>query len=143
MTDPGHGGIATTSSTGTIDVAEPQVDISGTFKKAPTAARAGMPLSASITITNNGNVPAIGDVPIIVDASSSNTLDDAAGQVLSVRKRVNIKPGKSLTIQLSRLISPVIAGSYYLIVQLDPNNTLGDVNTQNNIFATGAPIVVG
>ncbi|HZK80790.1 MAG TPA: CARDB domain-containing protein, partial [Humisphaera sp.] len=139
--DP-SGGIAFSRSAGTINILAPQVDLSGAFKKAPTTARAGKRLSASITITNSGNVPSTGALPIIVDTSLINTLDSTAAQASAFSKRINIKPGKSITIQLSKLIAPSTAGSYYLIVQLDPNNALGDANTANNVFATGSAIVV-
>ncbi|HWE01777.1 MAG TPA: CARDB domain-containing protein [Tepidisphaeraceae bacterium] len=129
-------------STGTIDIQAPQIDLSGSFDKAPTVATASKKLSASITVTNHGNVPAIGALPIVVDTSAVNTLDDTALQATSFGKKVNIKPGKSITIQLSKLIAPSTADAYYLIVQLDPTNTLGDANTTNNVFSTSDPIVV-
>ena len=141
VTDP-NGGIATTSSAGTIDVVAPQVDLSGAFKKAPVAAHAGKGLSASITVTNSGNVPAAGVLPIVVNASTVNTLDPAAVVLLPLNKKINIKPGKSITIPLSRLIAPAIANDYYLIVQLDPNKTLKNENTTSSPFATGSPIAV-
>jgi hypothetical protein len=139
--DP-SGGISTSSSAGTIDIVAPQVDLSGSFKKAPAAAKAGKPLNASIVVTNGGNVSSTGVLPIVIDTSLIDTLDSTAVQAISFNKKINLKPGKSITIQLSKLIAPSTAGSYYLIVQLDPSNTLGDANTANNVFATGAAIVV-
>jgi hypothetical protein len=139
--DP-EGGLADASSSGTIDILAPQIDLSGGFKKVPASAHAGKHLTESITVINNGNVALTGTVPIVVDASLLNVLDDTADQLLSFSKKVNIKPGKSTTIQLSRLIAPSAANSYYLIIQLDPGNTLGDVNLGNNTFATGSVIAV-
>jgi hypothetical protein len=140
VTDP-DGGIVTTSSPGTIDIAAAQPELSGAFKKYPATVAAGKRLSASITLTNTGNVPAIVALPIIVDASTINIVDSTAAQLLSVNKKVKINPGKSIALQLT-LLAPATPADDYLIVQLDPSNTTGDVNAGDNTFATGSPIVV-
>ena len=57
---------------------------------------------------------------------------------MSYRRRISIGPKKSITFALTRLIAPSAAGSYFLIVQLDPNNTLGDANPGNNTFVSPA-----
>jgi hypothetical protein len=142
VTDPG-GGVAMSGTSGTIDIVAPRVDLSGAFRKVPSAAVAGKRLNASIIVTNSGNVPVAGVLPIIVDASTLDTLSDAAVQLLDFNKRVSLKPGKSVTISLGRLIAPATPNDDYLIVELDPDNTLGDANTANNTFATSAPIAVG
>ncbi|HET6247242.1 MAG TPA: VCBS repeat-containing protein [Tepidisphaeraceae bacterium] len=137
------GGIATAGSSATINVAAPEVDVAGAFKKAPATAKAAKHLPASIVVTNEGNVPITGMLPIDVDTSATNMLDDTAVNISSKsRKLLNLKPGKSVTISLTGLIAPSTAGAYFLIVQLDAGNTLGDANTANNVFATSAGIAV-
>ena len=134
VTDPA-GGAATAISATTIAVAAPQIDLSGSFKQPPTSARSGHPLSATIVVNNVGNVAAAGVLPIAVYVSGDGTLDGTSTGLVGLNYRINIKSGKSMTFHLNKAIAPA-AGSYFLVIVLDPNNTLGDVNTANNTFVT-------
>jgi hypothetical protein len=138
-TDP-NGGISTASSLGTINIAAPEIDLTGTFKHLPATGRVGHPLLATITVTNLGNIPAAGMLPVSVYDSGDGQLDGTSTGLVGFTQRINIKPGKSVTFKLSKLMTPA-AGSYFLLVVLDKNNTLGDVNISNNTFVSATEFV--
>jgi hypothetical protein len=130
-----NGGITSTVGTKTIVIQPAVIDLSGTFTTAKPG-RAGKPLNAVIRITNNGNVSAVGKLPIVVDTSMVPDLDSSAVMAIAPTRAINIRAGKSLVLKLARLIAPATPGTYYLIVQLDPNNTLADTNTANNTLVS-------
>lgn len=136
-----NGGITNAVASQTIIVAAPVIEFSGSFKTSLATGRAGKALNESVTIDNNGNVSAIGKLPIIVDTSTSEQPDDIVGMPLSLTKAINIKAGKSITLKLTRLLAPATAGTYYLIVQLDPDNTLQEASTADNTFVSTAIVV--
>jgi len=125
----------------TVQVEAPQVVLAGTFRQTPAAATAGKKFSAAIVVTNTGNVPAAGPLDVVISASTDGTLADAAGQVASFTKKVNIKPGKSTTLRISGL-TPLTAGAYFLIAQVDPNNVFGSPDIAGNTFVSATAISV-
>ena len=131
------GGISTMATAATLNVIAPTIDFSGVFKKSPSIGHVGKPLVASITVSNSGNVAAIGMLPIQVNSfdGTSNLL------VGNLSQKINIKPGKSETFAMKNLIATT-AGDYNLFITLDPNNTFGDIDTTNNLFGTAFPVTV-
>jgi hypothetical protein len=91
-------------------------------------------------VTNLGNIAVAGLLPVAVYASGDGQLDGTSTGLVGFSRRINIKPDKSVTFTLSKLITPA-AGSYYLVVSLDKNNTLGDVNISNNAFVSATQFV--
>ncbi|HET6248404.1 MAG TPA: FG-GAP-like repeat-containing protein [Tepidisphaeraceae bacterium] len=141
VTDPANG-LNSASSTSTINIQAAQIDLAGSFKTVPDSAKVGRPFSATITVTNTGNVAADGVLPIAVYSSGDGTLDGTATGLVGLRPHINIKPGKSATIRVNKLIVAV-DGSYHLVADLDPNNTLGDINTSNNVVVSATTVSVG
>jgi fibronectin type 3 domain-containing protein len=126
----------------TITVAPPQIDLTGVFFKVPLAEKIGKKQTVKITVTNQGTTAAVGLLPIVLDASTDGALDGSAVPILRISRPINLRPGKSVKLALSFVAtSPIPTGSY-LIAQLDPANTFGDVNVANNTFASLQPIVI-
>ncbi|HWE95299.1 MAG TPA: Ig-like domain repeat protein [Tepidisphaeraceae bacterium] len=138
VTDP-QGGTSVIPSAGTITIEAPTVDLSGRFSLKTTATRAGAKGSETLVVRNTGNAPADGVLHFLLDATTDGTLGADAVQRSA---HVNIKPGKSVTIHLSRVIMPAATGSYFLVAQLDPNGTFHDANVSNNLVVSSEPIVV-
>lgn|GEM_PF-4538334 len=138
-TDPA--GNTQSSVAGQLTVAAPVVDLSGAFTKAPTSASAGkkVPVSFSITNSSAANVPAVGTIQIDVDSSPDGLLSDAT--VLdTITKKVNLKPGKSMKVTASVVLST----TSFVVVNIDPGHTVfsNDTNLTNNVFATSSAITV-
>ncbi|HWE04062.1 MAG TPA: VCBS repeat-containing protein [Tepidisphaeraceae bacterium] len=130
------------ASAATISVVAPAIDLAGAFVATPKAAKAGHSAGFTFSVVNDGTTLAAGALPIQIQASTTAGVTSASTVIDSLTKKISIKPGKTIRIHVSKVISAT-AGSYYVVVQLDPSNTLGDVNTANNTFATTSPIVVG
>ena len=129
------------SVAGQLTVAAPVVDLSGAFTKAPTSATAGKKVPVSFTITNSSaaNVPAVGTIEIDVDSSPDGAASDAT--VLSkITKKVNLKPGKSMKVTASVVLST----TSFVVVNIDPGHAVfsNDTNLANNVFATSSAITV-
>lgn len=123
-----------------ITVAAPQVDLSGSFAKFADSAKAGKKFTEVISVENTGNVTAFGTLPIVVETSPDQNPADAT-ELATINKKVNIGTAKSEKISLS--LNLPLAGSYFLIVELDPQKTLADDISLNNIFASAAAVIVG
>ncbi|HEY1684539.1 MAG TPA: VCBS repeat-containing protein [Tepidisphaeraceae bacterium] len=134
-----------TDSTGTTDVtgspitvAPAEIDLSGAFSKQPVPGKNGKTKLSAI-VTNHGNTAAVGSLSISIDRSPDGQLDDAT--VLGVpSEKINVEPGASKKIGGTVTLP---AGTYFLVIQLDPDNAFNDVNLANNVFATTAAITVG
>ena len=134
----GHAFLLPSTSENAVPVS--QIELSGAFAKFNSSAKAGKKFTETITVSNTGNAPASGVLPIVVSTSPDQSLADAAA-LTTIDKKVDIKPGKPAKISLS-LTAPAEAGSFHLIIQLDPNNTLGNDILTNNTFASSGALNV-
>jgi hypothetical protein len=134
------GAISTAASTTTIVVETPQIDLSGGKIAVPLTVKADKNVNPSIVLMNNGNISASGSLAIEISASPDGMLSDAT-VVKQLTRRINLKPGKSMKIQLSGVIAPAAAGSYTFFINVDPQNTFSDVNVAN-IMLTTIPVTV-
>ncbi|HSZ54117.1 MAG TPA: fibronectin type III domain-containing protein [Tepidisphaeraceae bacterium] len=140
ITDPT--GAKNTVDVATITVAPPQIDLTGVFSKVPLTETIGKKQTLTISVTNQGTTTATGMLPIVIDASPDGALVSGAVQLLTTSKPINLRPGKSTKITLSFVASSAIPTNSYLIAQLDPVNTFGDVDTANNTFTSSQRIIV-
>jgi uncharacterized delta-60 repeat protein len=117
-----------------VTVAAPFVDLAGsalTFTGTPSAGKA---TSISFTVANNGNILAR-SVPVEVLASLDGTV--ASGTMLvQPTVQLNLKAGQVRKYRLSLKIPVTLTANTYLFVAvLDPNNSLGDPTSANNLIA--------
>lgn len=136
LTDP-SGNTNVAEANGTITVAPPQIDLSGLFAKQPIAGKNGKTV-LTFTVGNLGNITASGTLAFNIESSPDGLLDDA--KVLSTpSKKINIKAFKSTRITA---VVTLPAGSYFVVVDLDPNNAFHDVDLSNNVFASSSSLTV-
>jgi len=108
----------------------------------PAAIAPGEKLTLSLTLQNNGNVPAAGTAGLTVSLSASST--GTGGQTVATTPlRVKLKAGKSGVYRV-RFVVPAgtAAGSYYLAASLAVS-ALGDTTTADGMAVSGVPISVG
>jgi hypothetical protein len=116
------------------------IDLTGAFAKFNASATAGKPFVERISVTNDGTGTAAGTLPILVATSPDGTL--ASGTTLTtIDKKINLKAGKTVKIALT-LKAPAEPSSSFLVMELDPANTLGDVNPANNTFSSSSALNV-
>jgi hypothetical protein len=136
VTDP-NGNVTDAASGGTIAVSPPQIDLSGAFSRTPLPGKTGR-TTLAFTVNNAGNVEAAGTLAFDIDSSIDGQLSDAV-VLFNSDRRIAIRPGKSTRILD---VATLPAGSYFLLVQLDPADSFNDVILNNNVFATSTQITL-
>jgi hypothetical protein len=136
ITDP-SGNILDAPSSGTITIAPPQIDLTGAFSKQPVPGKGGK-TAITFSVTNLGNIPATGPLPFDIDTSPNQQVAGAT-VVTTLTKPINLKPHGSTKITETVTLP---AGTYFLLIQLDPNNKFHEVNLANNLLVTGNEITI-
>ena len=154
---PNYQLIARADSTQTIaesreynnDVAAP-VTVAPAFVDLAVAAGATRPVAVSgrrfsipVTLTNNGNVPAVGNVTYSIVASANETFGDSDDVVFTpVVRRVSIKNARSKRVMVPVTL-PTLSGSYRFFVTADfAGTTLADTVTANNSDVTDNVVTI-
>jgi cyclophilin family peptidyl-prolyl cis-trans isomerase len=137
-----NGNTTVAASTSTITVTPPQIDLSLSIPHFVSTAKAGKPFIETIKVSNTaGNIAATGTVPILVATSADGIPGDSTA-LTSITKKINVPAGKSVLIPLS-LVAPAAAGtSVFLLFDIDPNNTLGDIDLSNNLVESALPLTI-
>jgi hypothetical protein len=139
-------GRVTDSAGNTSDAASPTVfvvqqampDLTGAFINTPVPAVSGA-TRLTFTISNAGNTTLTGPLAFNVDRSTDGLLADAT-VITNSSTSIVLKPGRSRRVSL-RVTLP--AGSYFVLIQLDPQNTLHDVNLSDNTLVSASKVTVG
>ncbi len=135
LTDPS--GATNLASAGTISVGPASNDLAAISIAAPTKASVGKKLLTTVGVRQIGNIPFIGSLPIEIFLSTDGMLDSGAVDLGSSSGHFSIQPGKRGIEHLSfTLPSNVATGSYFLIAELNPADTLGDSNALNNFITS-------
>ena len=132
------------TSANAVTIAAPVIDVGGAFAKFLAKAKSGKPVVETIAVSNVGaNVAASGTLSIVAAflSTSGNPADD--GIPVIIKRKVNIRPGKSVRIPLT-LKAPAIAGSYTLLMTLNPSaiTVATDTDTANNTFTSPTALIV-
>ena len=136
ITDPSSN-ISDAASSGMVAVVAPTIDLAGVFVKQPVPAKHGK-TALNFTVSNGGNIAAVGPLAFNIETSPDGLLDDAS-LLASPSKKINIKGGKSTKVMTSVALP---AGTYFLVIQLDPSDVFSDVDLGNNVFATVSSLTV-
>jgi len=135
VTDP-NGRVFDVASPTQLTIAPGQIDLSGTFAKQPIVK--GAKATLTINVSNAGNIPASGPLVIDIDTSPDGLLADAT-VATSVTRKISIKPNAHSSIALSATLP---AGTYFVAINLDPNNAFNDTNRANDFFASASKVTV-
>jgi hypothetical protein len=152
LTQSDQGAIATTSGGELLDVGNNSgntveaaiitvgLDLIAAFAKVPATAKAGKPLTVTFIVTNGSDASeaADGNLPIEVESSPDGVIADGV-ELKTLKKKINLKPGKSLRLAFAGKLS----SSAYVIVLLDPGAAAfpDNLNAANNAVITGEIVV--
>lgn len=136
ITDP-SGNIVDVPSAATIAVQPPEISLSGAFAKTPVPGKTGK-TSLTFTVSDTGNTTATGNLAFNINSSPDGLLSDAT-QIMTSSKKINIRPGKSMKIT-SSVVLP--AGTYFLVIQLDPANAFNETSLSGTVFKTVTALTV-
>ena len=116
-----------------VTVAPPYVELGTAVGAVRPTAAAGRRFTLPVTLTNNGNVPAIGSATFTVVASADDVLgnaDDVA--VPAVTKNVNVRNGRFRRVPVSFLLPTLAGGNYRFFVTTVFNGNYADAITTND-----------
>jgi uncharacterized delta-60 repeat protein len=133
------------SGTDTIEAAVVAngVDLTGSGLTIRGAIKPGKTATISFNLSNVGNSAATGATSIQVFASPDQTL--ASGTMLATigRIKLSLKGGISKPFQQKVPVPKSLpAGTYFLLLKLDPANTFSELDLTNNLLVSGASLVV-
>jgi hypothetical protein len=95
-----------------------------------------IPASATVTVSNAGNIPAAGPLEVALSARPEGTAGSADIALQTVTVKISIKPSGSGRERLSFLVpSTLAAGSYSLVAQIDPNNAFNETSLPSAIVS--------
>jgi probable HAF family extracellular repeat protein len=125
------------SSPTTISSQAPVIHLTGAVKVVPATVRAGRKGVVSLTVTNQGNVPAVGPLGIDLFLSATGAIDAASQDLGTVQRQIRIQPGRKSVLQIARTIPAGLSGSYIVIAQLsDPNSAFNDANLTSQVIVS-------
>ena len=76
-------------------------------------------------------------------ASSDDVLGSGDTELITLTKRISLRPGKPRLMPLSFVVpSGVAAGTYRLLVQIDSANAIAESNETNNVVASATAFTV-
>ncbi|MDB5333853.1 MAG: hypothetical protein JWP03_5004 [Phycisphaerales bacterium] len=127
VTDP-TGNVNDSAAGQSLTVAAPFITLSETLSKntlPTTGITAGGKArgSATLNITNGGNIPTPGTTTLTLFATTDGEVDGSAVQIASLGEKLRLKPGKSARVTLPLKTLPALpAATYTLVLQvLDPS----------------------
>jgi hypothetical protein len=130
---------------GSVTVDPAFVDLSATLTTLSPKSNQALPgksVSASLEIFNNGNVAADGTITTIIDASpnQNGTFPIFSDTLL---QHVDIAPGKHETFHITKTV-PIgsIPKTYYLVADVDTQNSLNESNLANNTAVDPNALIV-
>ena len=128
------------ASTNSVVIAEPFVDLTGSFPKSPAIQLTrGQSVPLSLLLQNSGNVAAGGNVALNIVISADGQPDAADAVLAAVTRKVNLKPGASKALKLKLKIPAAQGhGTFRIIATFDGQGTINESNAANNTVSTNA-----
>jgi hypothetical protein len=111
------------------------VDLSAAVSFAAPAshlAKPGKTIAVAVEVFNNGDTVASGK--LFADLSFSTSPDGSSPVgAITGDKKIHLKPGTHVTVTVKVKV-PIgfTPGTYYAVADIDPNNTVGEINLANN-----------
>ena len=129
-----------------VDTVEAEIVSSGVNLAAhlsislPQAVVGGAAGTASIQISEGGNIPASGTFTIDLYASPDPQVDQGSAAFQSFPEKVNLKTGQSKTFRLKYAFPSGMAdGNYYIVADVD-TGSVRDLDESNNIVASSSAV---
>jgi subtilase family serine protease len=129
-----NGNAQMAASASTVAVAPAFIDLSGALAPVPSVLKLGKKTSATVTVTNNGNVPAAGTFQVAFLARPTGTTGAVDVPMATVATRINLASHGSKRLRFSLVVPVTLTAGidYTLVAMLDPNNLFRDSNPGNN-----------
>lgn len=98
---------------------------------------------ATVTVTNAGTQLAKGTIVINVYASTTPSIPGGAPLLLTLTKKVNLKPGKHVSFGLPRFTWPAnLNGGYFLVANVNATQAIAETNYADNVAASATAVTV-
>jgi hypothetical protein len=133
---------AASASATSVNIAAPFIDLSGTLPAAAkTTLTAGKKAPVSLSLTNSGNVDAVGTINVAL--SLRPTGGGADVPLPAVPVKLKLKAGTTKAVKLNA-VAPVgtAAGTYFLVASIDSTNAFTESNEGNNDLLGDVPLTL-
>jgi hypothetical protein len=124
-------GASTFATGGSINVVPPTIDLSPLVVTPPVNAKPGKKGVSRVTITNTGNIPAVGNLAIDLQASISGAIDSSSIDLGLTTKHIAIGPNKKAVVSVPATF-PSTGGPFFIVANVDQQNTFSEISTTNN-----------
>ena len=124
----------TALSPAAVSISPATVDLSTSFHGSALTVNPGHNGTATVIISNQGNVAAVGTFTLSLFASDNTVLDSTATLIShTITRAINLKPGRTITLHV-RFAAPLnrVAGSYNVIASTSASTKVADANGAND-----------
>ena len=125
-----------------VDIAAPFVQLNVSSVSLVGALANGIPGGITFSVVNAGNLASAASVSAQLFASTDGTQINAV-LLQTVNLKLSLKPGKAKLVK-QKIAAPanVPAGTYFLLILLDPNDLLHEPAAADKLFASGGTFTV-
>lgn len=106
---------------------------------APSNITAGVPVTISYTLANNGQYPANGNLREVIYLSENQQWDENDQMVGVVTSSLNLHAGNEEFREVTGRITNVVEGSYYVIIRTNSTHTIAETDYDNNTVVAHSP----
>ena len=101
-------------------------------------------LATALLVRNDGNIPASGLLSVSLRASADNVADTGDAPLITLTRRVRLRPNGPRLLNLRFLLPPgLAAGTYHLVAEIDSSGSFIESDeTDNTAVSAGTFTVV-
>ena len=127
-----------------VTVARPFIDLSGSVQTVRTLGTPANRLATALLVRNDGNIPAGGLLSVSLRASADNVADTGDAPLVTLTRRVRLRPNGARLLNLRFLLPPgLAAGTYHLVAEIDSSGSFVESDeTDNTAVSAGTFTVV-
>lgn len=132
------------ASSGSVNIAPAFIDLADSnVTVKPTTVAPGKKVTISATVLNSGNTTASGPLGVQLEVATDAQGDGATDVGSPLSTNIKILSGKTKVIKATLAVpAGFAAGSYFLVVDIDPANTFSETNLANNVAVAANPVTV-
>jgi hypothetical protein len=139
-----HDNSETAVSNSAVALAPGFIDLTGSLGSVPSVLKPGKKTAATVTVINDGNIPAAGTLQVEFLARPVGTTGSADVPLATPSTRINLASHATKRLRFSIVVPATLTAgtSYVLVAVLNPNSILDDSNIANNTLVGTAAFTV-
>jgi len=132
------------ASATTFTLTAPFIDLSGSLQPVPAVLNPNKPVAVIVSVTNGGNIPAVGPLAVAFYARPAGTSGNADVLLATPAQKVKLSPHASKSLRYEFALPQTLkAGTAYtLVAVLDPANTFKETDLANNTLVGSSSFTI-